>query len=71
MNRAPAGLYRVRVLEPGLERSSEYDFESLERAKAFANDAASETEFGPVFSSIYNDQGEEIYRGRHYGMEES
>jgi len=70
MERAPAGLFRVLVLEPGVDRRSTHDFQTLETAKGFANDAASETEFGPVYSSIYNDQGQEIYRGRHYGTED-
>ena len=68
MEKAPSGFYRVLVLEPGLDRRSTHDFEFLEAARAYADDCASETEDGPVFSSIYNDQGSEVYRGRHYGL---
>lgn len=68
MDRAPAGLYRVVVLEPGLSRRTIHDFASLDRARRYADDCASETEEGPVYSAIYNDQGSEVYRGRHYGL---
>lgn len=56
------------VLESGLDRRSTHDFESLHSAKVYADDCASETEHGPVYSSIYDDRGREVYRGRHYGM---
>ena len=68
MEQAPKGFFRVLVLESGLDRRSTEDFQSLDAARAYADDCASETEHGPVYSSIYNDQGSEVYRGRHYGL---
>lgn len=65
----PQGRYRAVVYETGLSRTTEHWFDDLDRAKAYANDCASETEHGPVFACVYENETE-VYRGRHYGLPE-
>lgn len=58
--------YIVRVYEPDV--TSETSFESLAEARQYADDAASETENGPVYADVLGEGGAIVYRGRHYGQ---
>ncbi|EHQ06041.1 hypothetical protein [Leptonema illini] len=61
----PGAPYIVRVYEPDV--TSETSFQSLAEARQYANDAASETENGPVYADVLGENGAIMYRGRHYG----
>ena len=58
-------LYTVRVYEADV--TSETSFQSLVEARQYADDAASETENGPVYADVLEEGGAIVYRGRHYG----
>ncbi len=60
----PPGQFRVVVQESG--KDSTKDFKSEKEAKQYADDAASETENGPVYSSVFDSSFKFIYRGKHY-----
>lgn len=60
--RAP---YIVRVHEADV--TSEKSFQNLAEARQYADDAASETENGPVYADVLDEGGAIVYRGRHYG----
>lgn len=59
-------LYIVRVYEADV--ISEKPFQSLAEARQYADDAASETENGPVYADVLEEGGDIVYRGRHYGQ---
>lgn len=59
-------LYTVRVYEADV--TSEKSFQSLAEARQYADDAASETENGPVYADVLGEGGAIVYRGRHYGQ---
>lgn len=59
-------LYIVRVYEADV--TSETSFQSLAEARQYADDAASETENGPVYADVLGEGGAIVYRGRHYGQ---
>lgn len=61
----PRAPYIVRVYEPDV--TSETSFQSLAEARQYADDAASETENGPVYADVLDESGAIVYRGRHYG----
>lgn len=58
--------YTVRVYEADV--TSEKPFQSLAEARQYADDAASETENGPVYADVLDEGGAIVYRGRHYGQ---
>ncbi len=64
----PAGHFRVLVLESDL-RTTRFDTDSFETARAYAVDAASEADDTPPLSFVFNDQFEMVYRGRHYAAD--
>jgi hypothetical protein len=61
------GCYRVVVLEGDTDCSAR-DFDSLDRAERYANDAASETDGpgGSPLAYIFDDQLRFLNEGRHY-----
>lgn len=61
----PRAPYIVRVHEADV--TSEKSFQSLAEARQYADDAASETENGPVYADVLEDSTV-IYRGKHYGQ---
>lgn len=68
LRRRPAagpGLFRVLVLEAD-GRNTTRDFADLEAARAYADDAASETEDGPARAYVYDEGLNRLYTGRHY-----
>ncbi len=62
-------MFRVVVYE-GDGGTTTKDFSDFQTARIYADDCASETDHGPVFASVYDQTGDEIYRGRHYGWRE-
>lgn len=60
-----AGWFRVLVHEPGA-RTSTRDFAERDLAQRYADDAASETEHGPVWAHVFDDQLRVVSTGRHY-----
>lgn len=61
----PRAPYIVRVHEADV--TSEKSFQNLAEARQYADDAASETENGPVYADVLEDSTV-IYRGKHYGQ---
>jgi hypothetical protein len=59
------GNFRVIVFESDGKKSIN-DFSDLISAKVYADDAASETENGPVYSTVFDDNFNIIYYGEHY-----
>jgi hypothetical protein len=60
-----AGSFRVVVFEAD-GRVHVRDFDELEAARRYADDAASEAEVGVVTSSVLDDQLRVVHRGEHY-----
>lgn len=59
------GAYRALVLEAD-GRATHRDFEALDEARRYADDAASETEDGVVLAYVLDDRLRTLHRGTHY-----
>ena len=61
------GAFRVMVLESDL-RLRHRDFKSLDEAKRYANDVASESDVPAPLAWVFDSRFEVVCEGRHYGI---
>lgn len=64
----PEGSFRVITIEADSTTGCR-DFDSLEGAKRYADDAASESESGSPVSAVLDETFQVVYRGRPYYLD--